>query len=1307
MTSRAVEGEVHDSHFDLHSKIQHASRECPQTTVEINGTVVKCLLDTGAQVSTVSEAFYKKHLSTIALSDTTRILKLSAANKLQIPYLGYIEVDLKIKDCVFTHVGMLVERVTTVGDPIQVVLGCNVLQSVRTFVKEEEPPSIVTDSSWDNVISVLDIADNTKRIGFVKVAGRTPIRIPANSMKVVLGSTRQNKKNETYSASVQAIASENGSLPKNLLIVDTIAQVENGKIPVKVVNIGPEDVWLTPKCRIGVAQEAEVIQSSADEYTVDISETELYIRRVDVLRGQESDVEKESSHLLDRLKLDIGEMDFTGDQRKKLDDLFAKHIDAFTLTDDDVGYTSTITHNIHLTDDVPIKVPHRRIPPNQIEEVKRHIQKLLNQGIIRKSSSPYASAVVIVRKKDGSIRLCVDYRLLNSRTIKDAYPLPSIEETLDLLNGAKYFSSIDLAQGYHQVAMDEKDIHKTAFRVGSGGLYEYLRMPFGLCNSPATFQRLMEVCLSEENFETLVLYLDDILVFSRTIEEHIQRLDTVFTKLKTHGLKIKPSKCHFFRREVKYLGHVVSQKGVSTDPDKTEAIRSWPKPTTEKQLRSFLGIAGYYRRFVEGFAKIAAPLHAILSKPKKNTKVKPEQFSKLWNEDCDRAFGRLKEKLTSTPVLGYPDFSAEFILETDASFEGLGAVLSQEREGKKVVIAYASRALRPTEKNMDNYSSMKLELLALKWSVTEKFRDYLLGSKFVVFTDNNPLSYIQTAKLGATEMRWVSQLAQFNFTVKFRSGKVNQNADALSRKPSIQTEDTECVMSSVTKSTVVASVIESDDVVNSFKVRSVTVEPVDATTVLPEFVPADIASLQEHDPVISRVMYWLKRKEDLTVQIIKKEKKDVRKILNQRDRLVLENGVLFRQCSDETGDVKQLMLPEVLKEKVLKSVHNHAGHQGVERTLALLRKRCFWLRMTQDVQKWCKACERCMIGKAPVPSIKPPIGNLIAYSPLEILAIDFTLLEKSSDGREHVLVMTDIFSKFTQAVPTRDEKASTVAKILVKEWFVRYGIPRRIHSDQGRNFESDIVKELCRIYNISKSRTTPYHPEGNAQCERFNRTMHDRLRTLPPEQKRKWTEYLPELVYVYNATVHSSTGFSPYYLLFGREPTLPIDFILGTLDATQSYSVDDWLEKHKQRLRQAMDRAAVNIDKSAQQRREQHNKDKREAPIDIGTRVLLRNRVPGRNKIQDTWSSTPYKVVARPGDNVYTVQLADGSGVTKTVTRRDVLDTGEKVDTSDSGSDRVICIYDKNMFDKNIFDKNILHTVWVRSIDLEICGQRP
>ena len=778
--SRTVEGSNSDSRTDIGSKIKHASAKSPTTVVEINGNPIRCLLDTGSEVSTVSENFYRKFLSSSELSDTTKFLKLSAANKLQIPYLGYIEVNVNINGSHFEKVGMLVESVSNKYDSIQAVFGCNILNCVRNFAKDPnfDSSTIWNDETWNNVISVIDLNENAKRISFVKVAGRQAIKIPANSMKVVIGSTRQNRKNETYTAAVRAIACENGSLPKNIMVIDTVANVENGKVPVRVLNIGPEDVWLEPKSRLGTLQSAEILKSTDDEYTVEINQTEVSIRKITATT--------ETQQELQPFNVDIGDVEMTNDQRKQLDDLFAKHRDAFISNDDDIGFTTTIKHPIRLLDNIPIRVPHRRIAPNQLDEVKRHIQKLLNQGIIRKSSSPYASAVVIVRKKDNSIRLCVDYRALNAKTIKDAYPLPRIVETLDILHGAKFFSSIDLAQGYHQVAMEEDDIHKTAFRVGSGGLYEYTRMPFGLCNSPATFQRLMEACLGDENFETLVLYLDDILVFSSTIEEHIERLDGVFTKLKEHGLKIKPSKCHFFRKEVKYLGHIVSEEGVSTDPAKTEAIRTWPKPKTEKELRSFLGIAGYYRRFVQNFAKIAAPLHSILSKPEKSkskTKMKSKQFVKLWNDNCDKAFETLKEKLTTTPVLGYPDFSKEFILEIDASFEGLGAVLSQERPTGNVVIAYASRSLRPTEKNMNNYSSMKLEFLGLKWAITEKFREYLLGSKCVVYTDNNPLSHLQTAKLGATEMRWASQLAQFDFTVKFRSGKVNRNADALSRKP--------------------------------------------------------------------------------------------------------------------------------------------------------------------------------------------------------------------------------------------------------------------------------------------------------------------------------------------------------------------------------------------------------------------------------------------------------------------------------------------------------------------------------------------
>lgn len=265
--------------------------------------------------------------------------------------------------------------------------------------------------------------------------------------------------------------------------------------------------------------------------------------------------------------------------------------------------------------------------------------------------------------------------------------------------------------------------------------------------------------------------------------------------------------------------------------------------------------------------------------------------------------------------------------------------------------------------------------------------------------------------------------------------------------------------------------------------------------------------------------------------------------------------------------------------------------------------------------------------------------------------------------------MTDIFSKFTQAVPTRDQKATKVAKVLTKEWFFRYGIPRRIHSDQGRNFESAIIQELCKIYNISKSRTTPYHPEGNGQVERYNRTMHNLLRTLTAEQKRKWPEYLPELVYVYNSTIHSSTGYTPYFLMFCREPTLPIDHFLGLGDDNPSATVDEYIEKQKQRMSHVMEQAKKNLEDNAKRRNKHYNRSTKQSEIAIGSRILLRKRVIGRSKIQDTWDSTPYRVVGAPGDNVYTIQIVDGSGPTRNVTRREILDTGEIVyseDDSDS-----------------------------------------
>ena len=351
-----------------------------------------------------------------------------------------------------------------------------------------------------------------------------------------------------------------------------------------------------------------------------------------------------------------------------------------------------------------------------------------------------------------------------------------------------------------QLAMEESDIKKTAFRAGSTGLYEFSRMPFGLSNAGSSFCHLMEQCLGDQQFVTLLLYLDDICIFAPTIDEMLDRIQLVFDRLKKFNLKIKPKKRQFFSTSVLFLGHVLLAEGISANPEKVDKVKTWPVPKNIKEVQSFLGLASYYRCFIPHFAKKARCLHELVgptaSKPKSRTKARVKETEAAeckpivtetktfeWTIEHQEAFDALKEALCTAPVLGYPDFTREFILETDASLKGLGTILSQQqKDGSICVIAYASRSLHPSERSMRNYSSAKLELLVLKWAVTEKFWDYLLGLQFQVYTDNNPLAYIQESKLGASQIQWLSELALFDFTIKYQTGHSNRAADALSHR---------------------------------------------------------------------------------------------------------------------------------------------------------------------------------------------------------------------------------------------------------------------------------------------------------------------------------------------------------------------------------------------------------------------------------------------------------------------------------------------------------------------------------------------
>ena len=1239
------------------STLNNLIGQCPTSSISINGQQVKCILDSGAEVSTVTESFYRKHLcpEQCPVSDSSSWMKVSAANGLDIPIVGFISAQVQVLGQTLESIGIMV-----VKDPLGAVMqkrkkefpcivGSNILQLLRQKPSEDLG---TLPEAWDQVLTLFEMKAQpvTPRSAVARSAGRVPIRIPSRSCQPVICTTNK----QLSGAMMVERLSNSKHLNPNLLILETFAVVEHGHVQVAVANIGDEDVWLDPHERIGLVQPAVAEESVQEHYVIEEMDGDIHIRK--------SSKEEMEAMVDSKLSGSSG----TVCEKTTIKDIVMEHHSGFTVSDEDeVGHTDLIKHPIPTVDDIPVCLPHRRVPPNLMREAKANLHSWLKQNIIRRSTSDYASQAVLVRKGSGGLRICLDFRLLNSKTRKDAYPLPRIDEALDALGGAKYFTKLDLAQGFLQVELEEKDKHKTAFRIGSGGLYEFNRMPFGLTGAPGTFQRLMELCLGDMMFEGVLIFIDDVLIYSRTFEEHKKRLQEVLSKLEASGLKCKLSKCEFLMEEVHFLGHTISAKGVATDPSKISAIKDWQTPETEDELWSFLGLAGYYRRFIKGFAQLVAPLQNLLGPPRKKrrkTQASVTEFKAKWTAEHDEAFQKVKEKLITAPVLGYPDFNLPFLVETDASLKGLGGVISQDQENGKVVIAYASRKLRPTEKNMSNYSAMKLELLGLKWAVTEKFREYLLGSKFTVLTDNNPLSYLKTAKLGATALRWAADLSQFDFDIKYRSGVSNKSADALSRYPVDSTlECPEPVSSDESPEQVFQELMLSTMVPVDIMLQEVTSEleadyNVMSSPVFSSYTAEELQKMQKDDPVIGVLWYFWMQGTQPSKSQYRELKGGARKLLSSWERIKELDGVLYRKVQSEfEGENLQLITPKHLQHLVLRSLHDELGHQGVERTLALVRKRCFWPGLAQDVENWVRKCERCIIAKAAMPKVKPTIENFLASRPLEVLSVDYDKLEPSSDGREDVLVITDVFSKFTQTVVTKDQKAVTVAKALVKHWFPYFGVPGRLHSDQGRNFESEVIRELCKIYGITKSRTTPYHPQGNGQCERFNRTMHDRLRTLSEKKKKKWAEYLPELVYSYNVTPHASSGYSPYFLLFGQEPKLPVDQILNLPSPDGNSNPKDWVEGHRQRMAEVMEDARMRQKEAGEKRKERQALKAYDKPIEVGKFVFVRNRkVRGRNKIQDHWEATPHVVVARPQGNVYTIEEADGQGPRKTVSRTEI-----------------------------------------------------
>ena len=1221
------------------------SLEIPLNRNMIMGNVknskVKLLIDTGATISCVALSFLQKlGISSDKIQIPENIFRITGVCNETHTVLGSIQLPISFPGLTVTHEFHVFKTLHT-----PMILGFDFLERHNATI--DTGSKVVSINGGTTVVALLQSMgkDGLARAKYnTIIPPRTQSIIPVRISKIQSGSI----------ALLEPVSSLQS---KRNLMGAKCTVIANRVSNFLALNPTNSPIHLQAGCPVAIAS---IVQT--DDITMfdeDPNATKPTIHdnihtphSEYVLSAKPDTRDHEYIKIAKELDIDLDNADLTEDQKHDILTLVGKNRDVFAKSISELGRTNLHYHRIETGDALPIKQRFYRHSPVARDEVDRQIKEMLENDIIEESTSPWHSPVVVVRKKNGQFRLAIDYRKINTLTPQMTFPLPRLDDVLDTIGEAKsqIFTSLDLASSFWQIPLDPATADRSSF-ITPKGIYQFKRVPYGLRNSATALSLVMSEVLRDLNWKICLLYVDDILILSKDFQTHLDHLSQVLERLRKANLTLKPEKCQFAKKSLTYLGHVITKDGVKVDPEKTKAVDTFPRPKNVKDVRSYLGMCNYYRRFVKNYAKIASPLNALLHK---DTEFK-------WTEQCQKAFTTLKQALVTTPILAYPNMRDPFILSTDASGTAIGYILEQKDDnGRTRPVSYGGRALNKREAV---FSVSELECLAVIEGI-KAFHPYLANTHFDIYTDNIALKWLQNTKYKTGRLaRWSLQLQGYSFTIHHRPGRTNKVADALSRReyPENKTEtsgvnDEQLVFvanpseidNNDTKEYVQVTLEYNDQLPPNHEMNELPVGLAECVSKeLPEIKHVvaeveDLKSMQHNSADFGPMIKYLQEGD------LPEDPKQVKRIIAEADNYVVLDGILYhlyyhRAKGLPKADrlVRQLAVPEPVRFDCLQSYHDSiagGGHQGSERTYHALRNKYYWPNMYRDVYAHVQSCIACQKAKRHFHGQKAPLHPLPITDIFSTWHMDILgPIKQTPQNEKYILVVVDSFSKWCEAFPLKTQEASEIADILFREIFTRYGAPKTLISDRGRNFMSHLVSALCALFDVKRVHTSPYHPQTNAECERRNSVIAQSIRAYGKLDQSNWSKLLPGIMMALRATpATQSTTYSPYFLVFGREMSLPLDVALlpkKTLGKSAQHHLGELLHS----LEVAREVASQNMEKAQKPYKSIYDRKVKEPNFAPGDKVWIFNpKVPVglSRKLHNKWTG-PYYITLKGPNHTY------------------------------------------------------------------------